>query len=73
MCVPPTQQLTLGDALPAGSGRRFAVVRVPAAWPDAAQQSGREHASLVDLVAQRADDREIPQVLLPWGLAHTPR
>jgi hypothetical protein len=57
----------------AGFGRRFAVVRVPAARPGAVQRPGREHAPLVDLVAQRASGREVGQVLLRRSLTHTPR
>ena len=53
--------------------RRVAVVRVPAARPDAVQRPGREHAPFVDLVAQRAGDRDIRQVLLRRSLAHAPR
>jgi len=42
-----------------GIGRRFAVVRVPAARPGAVQRPGREHAPLVDLAADRAGYREV--------------
>jgi hypothetical protein len=57
----------------AGLGRWFTVVRVPAARPDAVQRPRREHASFVDLAADRAGYREIRQVSLTGSLAHTPR
>jgi hypothetical protein len=55
----PDQGLSL---ISAGPGRRFAVVRVPAARPGAVQRSGREHASCVGLVTQRTGGREIRQI-----------
>ena len=53
-----------------GRGRRPPVVRISAAWPDAVHRPGREYAPLVDLVAQRAGDREAGQVLLVRGVTH---
>jgi len=39
-------------------GWRLPVVRIPAPLPSAVQRPGREDAPLVDLAAQRADDRK---------------
>ncbi len=49
------------------------MVRVPAVRADAVHRPRPELAALMHLVADRADDGELREILLPWGLAHASR
>lgn len=47
------------------------MVRIPILWPDAEQRPRREPATLVELAAQRAGNRELGDILPRGTLAHT--
>src|SRR6266481_2787615 len=53
--------------------RGLAMVRGPAVWADAVHRPSRELAPLVHLVADRADDGELREILLPRRVAHATR
>lgn len=48
------------------------MVRVPAVWPDAVHRSRPELAPFVNLVADRADDGDLREILRPGRVTHDP-
>jgi hypothetical protein len=49
------------------------MVRVAAAWPHAVHRPRPELAAFVHLVAERADDGELPEILRLWRVTHATR